>query len=78
VRRFAFIGAKHGLFKIVFDRSTRRVLGLHVVSRNAGDVVEGFSIGLRLGVTVDELAAMHHIFPTFGEGVKGAAERAAR
>ena len=37
----------------------------------------GLSIGLRLGVTVDELAAMHHIFPTFGEGVKAAAEQAA-
>jgi len=77
VRRFAFIGAKHGLFKIVFDRSSRRVLGLHVVSRNAGDIVQGLSIGLRLGVTVDELAAMHHIFPSFGEGVKAAAEQAA-
>ena len=77
VRRFSFIEAKHGLFKIVFDRSSRRVLGLHVVSRNAGDIVQGFSIGLRLGATVEELAAMHHVFPTFGEGVKAAAERAA-
>jgi pyruvate/2-oxoglutarate dehydrogenase complex dihydrolipoamide dehydrogenase (E3) component len=77
VRRFSFIDAKHGLFKIVFDRSTRRVLGLHVVSRNAGDVVQGFSLGLRLGATVDEIAAMHHVFPTFGEGVKAAAENAA-
>jgi mercuric reductase len=77
VRRFSFIEAKHGLFKIVFDRSSRRVLGLHVVSRNASDIVQGFSIGLRLGATVDELAAMHHVFPTFGEGVKAAAERAA-
>jgi pyruvate/2-oxoglutarate dehydrogenase complex dihydrolipoamide dehydrogenase (E3) component len=48
-----------------------------VVSRNASDIVQGFSIGLRLGATVDELAAMHHIFPSFGEGVKAAAERAA-
>jgi mercuric reductase len=76
VRRFSFIEAEHGLFKIVFDRSSRRVLGLHVVSRNAGDIVQGLSIGLRLGATVDELAAMHHVFPTFGEGVKAAAERA--
>jgi mercuric reductase len=76
VRRFSYIDAKHGLFKIVFDGATRRVLGLHVVSRNAGDVVQGFSLGLRLGATVDELAAMHHVFPTFGEGVKAAAERA--
>jgi mercuric reductase len=76
VRRFSFIEAEHGLFKIVFDRSSRRVLGLHVVSRNAGDIVQGLSIGLRLGATVDELAAMHHVFPTFGEGVKAAAEGA--
>ena len=76
VKRFSYIEARHGLFKIVFDRSDRKVLGLHVVSRNAGDIVQGFSLGLRLGATVDELAAMHHVFPTFGEGVKAAAERA--
>src|SRR6266498_4107766 len=77
VKRFSYIGEKHGLFKIVFDRSSRRVLGLHVVSRNAGDVVQGLSLGLRLGATVDELAAMHHVFPTRSEGVKAAAEQAA-
>ena len=76
VRRFSYIDAKHGLFKIVFDRADRRVLGLHIVSRGASDVVQGFSLGLRLGATVDDLAAMHHVFPTFGEGVKAAAERA--
>ena len=76
VRRFSYIDARHGLFKIVFDRSSRRVLGLHVVSRNAGDVVQGFSLAVKLGATVEDVAAMHHVFPTFGEGVKGAAERA--
>jgi len=76
VKRFQFIGAEHGLFKIVFDRADRKVLGLHVVSRNAGEIVQGFSLGLRLGATVDDLASMHHVFPTFGEGVKAAAERA--
>jgi mercuric reductase len=76
VRRFSYVNARHGLFKVVFDRGSRKVLGLHVVSRNAGDIVQGLSLGLRLGATVDELAAMHHVFPTFGEGVKAAAERA--
>jgi mercuric reductase len=76
VKRFSFIGERSGLFKIVYERGSRRVLGLHVLSRNAGDIVQGFSLGLRLGATVDELAAMHHVFPTFGEGIKAAAERA--
>ncbi len=76
VRRASYIDAKHGLFKIVFDRPSRRVLGLHVVSPAASDIVQGLSIAMRLGVTVDELAYAHHTFPTFGEGVKAAAEQA--
>jgi len=76
VRRSSYIDAKHGLFKVVYDRADGKLLGLHVVSRNAGEVVQGFSLGLRLGATVDELTKMHHVFPTFGEGVKAAAEQA--
>jgi mercuric reductase len=74
VRRFSYVNAKHGLFKVVFDKDSRRVLGLHAVSRNAGDIVQGLSLGLRLGATIEDLATMHHVFPTFGEGVKAAAE----
>jgi len=76
VKRFSYIDARHGLFKIVFERESRHVLGLHVVSRSAGEIVQGLSLGIRLGATVDDLAAMHHVFPTFGEGVKAAAEQA--
>ena len=76
VRRASYIDAKHGLYKIVFDRPSRRVLGLHVVAPGASDIVQGFSVAMRLGVTVDELANAHHTFPTFGEGVKAAAEQA--
>src|SRR5438105_4138901 len=76
VRRASYVDAAHGLFKIVFDGGTRRVLGLHVVAPGASDVVQGFAIGLRLGMTVDDLAAAHHVFPTIGEGVKAAAEQA--
>jgi mercuric reductase len=76
VRRFSYIDARHGLSKVVFDRGSRRVLGLHVVSRNAGDIVQGFALAMRLGATVDDLASAHHVFPTFAEGVKAAAEQA--
>src|SRR4051794_32801160 len=75
VKRFQFVGAEHGLFKLVFEQGSRKLLGIHVVSRNASEIVQGLSLGLRLGATVDDLAAMHHVFPTFGEGVKAAAER---
>src|SRR5262245_2429461 len=76
VQRSSYKDQKRGLYKIVYETGTRRVLGLHVVAPNGGDIVNGFSLGLRLGVTVDDLAAMHHVFPTFAEGVKAAAEQA--
>ena len=76
VQRSSYKEQKLGLYKVVYETGTRRVLGLHVVAPNAGDIVQGFSLGLRLGMTVDDLAAMHHVFPTFGEGVKAAAEQA--
>jgi mercuric reductase len=76
VTRASYIDAEHVLYKLIFERESRRVRGIHVVARNAGDIVQGFSLGMRLGATVDDIAAMHHIYPTFGEGLKAAAEKA--
>jgi pyruvate/2-oxoglutarate dehydrogenase complex dihydrolipoamide dehydrogenase (E3) component len=76
VTRFSYIEEVHGLFKIVFDTTTRKVLGLHVVSRNGADVVQGLGPAIKLGATIEDLAGMHHVYPSFGEGVKAAAERA--
>jgi mercuric reductase len=76
VQRASYTDAKRGLYKLIWERGSRRVLGLHVVSRGAGDVVQGFGLAMKLGATVDDLARMHHAFPTFAEGVKAAAEQA--
>jgi len=76
VTRAQYTGAKHGLYKIVFDRKTRRVLGVHVVSRAASDIVGSLAPALKLGVTVDDLAFMHHVYPSYSEGLKAAAEKA--
>jgi mercuric reductase len=76
VQRSSYKDQKLGLYKILYEPGSRRLLGLHVVAPNGSDVVQGFSLALRLDATVDDLAQMHHVFPTFGEGVKAAAEQA--
>ncbi|HEV2902746.1 MAG TPA: NAD(P)/FAD-dependent oxidoreductase [Gaiellaceae bacterium] len=76
VQRASYTNTKHGLYKLLWERESRRVLGLHVVCRNASDVVQGLALALKMGATVDDLAHMHHAFPTWGEGVKAAAEQA--
>jgi mercuric reductase len=76
VQRAAYTDSKHGLYKIVFDRGTRRVLGVHVVARGASDVVHWLTLALKYGATVDDFANVHHAFPTIAEGLKAAAEQA--
>jgi mercuric reductase len=76
VTRAQFTRSKHGLFKIVFATDTRKVLGVHVVSRGASDIVGGLAPALQLGVKVDDIAYMHHVYPSYSEGLKAAAERA--
>jgi mercuric reductase len=73
-----FSGSRHGVYKIVFDRETRKVLGVHVVCRGASDIVGALAPALNLGATVDDLALVHHVYPSYAEGVKAAAEQAAR
>jgi mercuric reductase len=76
VQRASYKDEKCGLFKIVYEPGSGRVVGLHVVAPNASDIVQGFSLALKFGATVNDFAAMHHVFPTFGEAVKAAAEKA--
>jgi mercuric reductase len=76
VTRAKFLGARHGLYKLVYERQSRRVVGVHVVSRGASDVVQSLAIALRYGATVDDFARVHHTYPSYGEGLKAAAEKA--
>jgi pyruvate/2-oxoglutarate dehydrogenase complex dihydrolipoamide dehydrogenase (E3) component len=76
VTRAQYTRTKRGLYKIVFDRTSRTVLGVHVVSRGASDIVGSLAVALKLGATVDDLALIHHVYPSFSEGLKAAAERA--
>jgi mercuric reductase len=76
VTRAQFSTTRRGLYKIVFDRVTRKVLGVHVVSRGASDIVGTLALALRLGLTVDDMALVHHVYPSYSEGLKAAAEQA--
>ena len=67
----------HGLVKLVFERGSRRLLGIHAVVRAASELMQGYAVALRLGATTDDIALGHYVFPTNGEGIHYAAESAA-
>jgi glutathione reductase (NADPH) len=55
------------MMKVVVDRATRRVLGMHMVGADAPEIIQGFAVALKCGVTKDQLDATIGIHPSAAE-----------
>ncbi len=55
------------LMKIVVDDASDRVLGMHMVGADAGEVIQGFAVALQAGVTKAHLDRTIGIHPTAAE-----------
>ena len=49
------------------DDASDRVLGLHMVGPDAGEIVQGFAVALRCGATKAQFDATLGIHPTLAE-----------
>lgn len=58
-------------FKVIVDMSDsqNRIMGLHYIGPNAGEICQGFATAMRLGMTKDDLDATVGIHPTVAENV---------
>ncbi|MBI2939199.1 MAG: mercury(II) reductase [Chloroflexi bacterium] len=64
----------HGVFKIVADEATDRILGVHVVAENAGDVIYAGVLAVKFNLTVQDLVETLAPYLTMAEGLKLAAQ----
>ena len=55
------------MMKIIVDRSTDRVLGVHMVGSDAGEIIQGIAIAMKIGVTKAQFDATVGIHPTSAE-----------
>ncbi|KRW91956.1 mercuric reductase [Alicyclobacillus tengchongensis] len=62
-----------GVFKLVADAKTRRIVGVHVVAENAGDVIYSGVIAVKFGLTIEDLQSTLAPYLTMAEGLKLAA-----
>ena len=62
-----------GVFKLVADAETLKVLGVHIVSENAGDVIYAASLAVKFGLTIEDLTETLAPYLTMAEGLKVAA-----
>jgi glutathione reductase (NADPH) len=55
------------LMKLVVQQSTDRVLGLHMVGAEAGEIVQGFAVAIQAGATKKQFDKTIGIHPTVAE-----------
>ncbi|HEY6255301.1 MAG TPA: dihydrolipoyl dehydrogenase [Xanthobacteraceae bacterium] len=62
-----------GFVKILADAATDRVLGVHIVSQDAGNMIAEAAIAMEFGAAAEDIARTCHAHPTLTEAVKEAA-----
>jgi glutathione reductase (NADPH) len=60
-------GGERTMMKLVVDRETDRVLGLHMVGPDAGEIVQGFAVAIKAGAKKADFDATIGIHPTAAE-----------
>ena len=63
-----------GVFKVVAERGTGRVLGIHAVAEDAGEAILAAVYAVKFGLTVQDLADTWAPYLTMAEGLKLAAQ----
>lgn len=55
------------LMKLIVDRASDRVVGVHMVGPDAGEIIQGFSVAVKCGATKSQFDATIGIHPTSAE-----------
>jgi len=72
--RALIAGETDGFVKIVADRSSDLVLGVHIVGEEASDVISEAALAIEMGATLEDIAFTIHPHPTLPEAMMEAAE----
>ena len=62
-----------GMVKILADAKTDRVLGVHIIGSDAGNMIAEAAVAMEFGAAAEDIARTCHAHPTLPEAVKEAA-----
>ena len=71
--RGQIIGEQHGLLKLLVDRQSRTILGVHIIGESASELVHVGQMAMACSTQVDVLAATVFNYPTLAQCYKTAA-----
>lgn len=62
-----------GLVKFIADKETDRILGIHIVGSNAGEMIAEGVLAIEYGASAEDIGRTSHAHPTLSEAFKEAA-----
>ena len=62
-----------GFVKILADKNTDKVLGVHVIGPHAGEMIAEMAVAMEFGASSEDIARTCHAHPTYSEAIKEAA-----
>jgi len=68
------IGRNEGRTKIIFDKETKRTIGVGIVGPNAGDLISEGALAIEMGADAEDIGLTVHPHPTLSETLANAAE----
>jgi len=63
-----------GFFKVIADRKTHELLGVHIVGAEASDLISEGALALEMHAFLEDIGLTIHPHPTLGEGMMEAAQ----
>jgi dihydrolipoamide dehydrogenase len=67
------IAATEGFAKVIADAKTDRVLGVHILGAEAGNLIAEAALAIEFGASSEDIARTSHAHPTLSEAVRQAA-----
>ncbi len=62
-------GETRGFTKVIASKWRGRILGVHLVGSNAGEVIHEYVLAMQEGVPLRKLSRMIHVYPTFSSSI---------
>ena len=62
-----------GLVKFLADAETDRILGIHIIGSNAGEMIAEGTLAIEYGASTEDIGRTSHAHPTLAEAFKEAA-----
>jgi dihydrolipoamide dehydrogenase len=76
--RAAILGAKDGFTRVVIDRTSDRVVGVHTVGPHASELIAEAALAVEMMASPKDIAGVIHPHPTLSESLYGAVQGLSR